>query len=75
MRKRLLESGFAVLALDAPTHGDRIAENDYALVNDYRPDNQPTHRNYFSLDEIDAGHRLPVAYVADALAWFEAHLK
>jgi predicted esterase len=52
MRKALLGAGYAVLAVDAPTHGDRIAENDYALVNDLRENGQPTHRNYFTLEEI-----------------------
>ena len=52
MRKALLKAGYAVLALDAPTHGDRIAENDYALVNDLRDEGRPNHRNYFTLSEI-----------------------
>ena len=34
MRKALLHADYAVLGLDAPTHGDTIAENGYALVND-----------------------------------------
>jgi len=54
MRKALLGAGYAVLAVDAPTHGDRIAENDYALVNDLRENGQPTHRNFFTLEEIVA---------------------
>ena len=52
MRKALLKAGYAVLALDAPTHGDRIAENDYALVNDLRDDGRSNHRNFFTLREI-----------------------
>ena len=53
-RKALLASGYAVLALDAPAHGDRIAENAYALVNDYVEEGVPTHRNFFALEEICA---------------------
>ena len=52
MRKALLKAGYAVLAIDAPTHGDRIAENDYALVNDLSENGQPTHRNYFTLNDL-----------------------
>ncbi len=52
MRRALLNAGYAVLAIDAPTHGDRIAENDYALVNDLSKDGQPSHRNYFTVSEI-----------------------
>ena len=52
LRTALLKAGFAVLALDAPAHGDRIAENDYALVNDLQDDGGATHRNYFTLSDI-----------------------
>lgn len=52
LRAALLRVGFAVLALDAPAHGDRIAENDYALVNDLQDDDEATHRNYFTLSDI-----------------------
>ncbi len=51
-RKALLEAGFAVFALDAQAHGDRIAENDYAVVNDYNPPGAPPRKNYFTLRDI-----------------------
>lgn len=35
VRTALLSAGFAVLALDAQCHGDRISENDFAPVNHY----------------------------------------
>jgi dienelactone hydrolase len=34
-RQALLAAGFAVLALDAQCHGDRISQNDFAPVNHY----------------------------------------
>jgi pimeloyl-ACP methyl ester carboxylesterase len=52
VRTVLLHYGFAVLALDAAAHGDRRAENGYAMVNDLRVDGEPSHRNYFTLEEI-----------------------
>jgi dienelactone hydrolase len=52
VRKALLKEGYAVFALDALAHGDRIAENDYALPNNYTEEGVPTHHNYFSLTEI-----------------------
>src|SRR5690606_11919896 len=52
LRKALLAQGYAVFAIDAQTHGERMAENDYAMVNNYVPDGTPAHRNYFSLPEI-----------------------
>lgn len=51
-RKALLEAGFAVFALDAQAHGDRIAENDYAVINDYNPPGTPPRKNYFTLRDI-----------------------
>ena len=51
-RKALLNAGFAVFALDAQAHGDRIAENDYAVVNDYNPPGAPPRKNYFTLRDI-----------------------
>lgn len=51
-RKALLAEGYAILALDAQAHGDRIAKNDYALPNNHIVDGTPTHRNYFTLAEI-----------------------
>ncbi len=35
LRRRLVEAGLAVMALDAQCHGDRIAQNDFAPVNHY----------------------------------------
>lgn len=54
LRKELLRNGFAVFALDAQAHGDRIAVNDYAPVNHYRdPDGGPDSRKgYFSREDI-----------------------
>ena len=52
LRTALLESGYAVFALDAPTHGDRIAENDYAGVNDYQGPGNDGRKNYFTVPEI-----------------------
>ncbi|MFH1740273.1 MAG: alpha/beta fold hydrolase [bacterium] len=51
-RKALLEAGYAVFALDAQTHGDRIAEIDYALVNNYTGPGSDERKNYFTLPEI-----------------------
>lgn len=54
VRKALLAAGFAVFALDAQCHGDRISQNDYAPVNHYTDKEAgPTQRKgYFSLPEI-----------------------
>jgi len=52
VRKALLKQGCAVFALDAPAHGERMAENGYALPNDYHEEGLPSRRNYFSVDEI-----------------------
>lgn len=51
-RKALLEKGYAVFALDAQAHGDRISENDYAVVNDYNEPDSPPRKNYFTLRDI-----------------------
>lgn len=51
-RKALLDRGYAVFALDAQAHGDRIAENDYAVVNDYNEPDTPLRKNYFTLRDI-----------------------
>jgi len=48
VRKALLKAGYAVLALDAQGHGDRIAENDYQGVNLYNDPNAPPRKNYSS---------------------------
>ncbi len=51
-RKALLEKGYAVFALDAQGHGDRIAENDYHVVNLYNEPGAPPRKNYFTVREI-----------------------
>jgi len=51
-RKALLVKGYAVFALDAQGHGDRIAENDYHVVNLYNEPGAPPRKNYFTLREI-----------------------
>jgi dienelactone hydrolase len=51
-RKALLAKGYAVFALDAQGHGDRIAENDYHVVNLYKEPGAPPRKNYFTLREI-----------------------
>ena len=51
-RKALLKKGYAVFALDAQGHGDRIAENDYHVVNLYNEPGTPPRKNYFTLREI-----------------------
>ena len=43
LRRALLAAGYAVFAVDAQAHGDRIAENDYGHVND---------RSWFTVDDI-----------------------
>jgi dienelactone hydrolase len=54
VRRQLLAAGFAVMALDAQCHGDRIAENDFAPVNHFRDpaggDNQ--RKGYFTMADI-----------------------
>jgi dienelactone hydrolase len=53
-RQALLAAGFAVMALDAQCHGDRIAENDFAPVNHYvdeNPANTPR-KGYFTQVDI-----------------------
>jgi dienelactone hydrolase len=52
MRRALLAAGFAVFAIDAQIHGDRIAENDYAVVNIWPGEGQTPQRNRFTLAEI-----------------------
>jgi pimeloyl-ACP methyl ester carboxylesterase len=51
-RKALLAKGYAVFALDAQGHGDRIAENDYQVVNLYNEPGAPPRKNYFTLREV-----------------------
>ncbi|HTM53343.1 MAG TPA: alpha/beta fold hydrolase [Pirellulales bacterium] len=54
VRRQLLAAGFAVMALDAQCHGDRIAQNDFAPVNHFRDpnlgDNQ--RKGYFTQQDI-----------------------
>ena len=52
VRKALLKEGYAVLALDAQAHGDRIAENDYQVVNLYNDPGAPPRKNHFTLRDI-----------------------
>ena len=52
LRRALLEAGFAIFALDAQIHGDRIAENDYAVVNIWPGEGEEKQKNFFSLPEI-----------------------
>lgn len=52
LRRALLGAGFALFALDAQIHGDRIAENDYAVVNIWPGEGAEPQRNYFTLAEI-----------------------
>ena len=52
LRRALLEAGFAIFALDAQIHGDRIAENDYAVVNIWPGEGETQQRNFFTLAEI-----------------------
>lgn len=53
-RKALLAAGFAIMALDAQCHGDRIAVNDYASVNHYADPHALVagRKGYFSQTEI-----------------------
>lgn len=52
MRKGLLAEGFAVLALDAPAHGERSNEIDYLHVNAFDDPKAPRKINYFTFTEI-----------------------
>lgn len=52
MRKALLDAGYAVLALDAATHGERSNEIDYQHVNPFEDPKATPRRNYFSFAEI-----------------------
>jgi dienelactone hydrolase len=52
MRKALLDAGYAVLALDAATHGERSNEIDYQHVNPFDDPKAPERRNYFTFPEI-----------------------
>ena len=52
MRKALLKAGYAVLALDAATHGERSHEIDFQHVNAFGDSKAPARRNYFTYAEI-----------------------
>jgi len=53
VRKALLRAGYAVLALDAQCHGDRIKENDFAPVNHYVEEGaRKPRKGYFTQREI-----------------------
>ncbi len=53
IRNELLQSGYAVLILDAQCHGDRISTNDFAPVNHYRnPEVAQPRKGYFTQREI-----------------------
>jgi dienelactone hydrolase len=52
MREALLGAGYATLALDAATHGERSNEIDYLHVNPYEDPKAPPQRNYFTFAEI-----------------------
>ena len=52
MRKALLEAGYAVLALDAATHGERSNEIDYQHVNPFDDPKSPARRSYFTYAEV-----------------------
>jgi dienelactone hydrolase len=52
LRRALLDAGYAIFALDAQIHGDRIAENDYAVVNIWPGEGTTKQRNLFTLAEI-----------------------
>lgn len=51
-RKALLDAGFAILALDAATHGERSNEIDYQHVNPFDDPKATPRRNYFTFAEI-----------------------
>ena len=52
VRRALLDAGFAVFALDAQCHGDRIAQNEFAPVNPSGPPGVPARKGYFNQQEI-----------------------
>jgi pimeloyl-ACP methyl ester carboxylesterase len=53
MRKALLGAGYAVMALDASTHGERNAEIDYQHVNPFNDPNAPLRQNYFMPEALE----------------------
>jgi len=52
MRKALLDAGYAILALDAATHGERSHEIDHQDVNAFEDPKASARRNYFTFAEI-----------------------
>jgi dienelactone hydrolase len=52
VRRALVAEGFAVLALDAQCHGDRIAQNEFAPVNPSGPQGVTPRKGYFTQQEI-----------------------
>lgn len=54
LRMGLLDAGFAILALDAQCHGDRISQNDFAPVNHHVDPKQGDvqRKGYFTQQEI-----------------------
>ena len=67
-RKALLEAGYAVFALDAQGHGDRIAENDYQVVNIHNEPGALVRKNYFTLREIIVQTNIDYRRALDYLA-------
>ena len=54
VRRALVAAGYAVLAIDAQCHGDRIAQNDFAPVNHFADPKAAVagRKGYFALPEI-----------------------
>jgi dienelactone hydrolase len=54
VRRALLDSGYAVVAIDAQCHGDRISQNDFAPVNHFADPALEPHprKGYFTQQEI-----------------------
>lgn len=52
VRRALIDAGYAVLALDAATHGERAHEIDFQDVNPFDDPSAPPRRNYFTYTEI-----------------------
>lgn len=54
VRQALLAAGYVVLAIDAQIHGDRISQNDFAVVNHYADPSlpKPARKGYFTQQEI-----------------------
>ena len=52
LRRALLKAGSAVLALDAQGHGERVAENNYALPNPHVEEGQEPRKGFFTQQDI-----------------------